>query len=132
MLQVSAGIVILNSKILCFQKGPSKFDYLSYKFEFPGGKIESKETAEEALIREFNEELNVDISNFNIKRLTELSYNYPDFSVTLYPFIVECEQFEFTLIEHVASKWLEPSDLWSVDWAEADKGIVKELEAIYD
>jgi len=110
----------------------SKYDYLSNKYEFPGGKIEPKESAKEALIREFKEELKADVSNCHIKRLTESTYNYPDFSVTLYPFILECEKFDFTLTEHIGFKWLDPSDLWSVDWAEADKEIVRELEVCYD
>ena len=55
MIEVSAGIVRFGKEILCFQRGSSKYRYLSNKFEFPGGKVEPDETPYEALVREFRE-----------------------------------------------------------------------------
>lgn len=39
-IEVVAAIVV-DGKILCAQRGKNKLDYLSEKFEFPGGKLES-------------------------------------------------------------------------------------------
>lgn len=42
-IKVSAAIIINKGKILCVQRGVNKFEYISNKFEFPGGKIEEGE-----------------------------------------------------------------------------------------
>ena len=36
---VVAAVVCHDGKYLCMQKGKTKFEYTSYKWEFPGGKI---------------------------------------------------------------------------------------------
>ena len=61
-LEVSAGILVYNEKILCTQRGQGKYDYISFKYEFPGGKIELGETPAKALQRELIEEMNLAIS----------------------------------------------------------------------
>lgn len=38
--EVVAAIIEHNKKILCMQRNKGKYDYVSYKFEFPGGKVE--------------------------------------------------------------------------------------------
>lgn len=60
-IEVVAAIIYQKNKILCVRRGKHKFDYLSMKFEFPGGKIEKGESKEDALIREINEELEIKI-----------------------------------------------------------------------
>lgn len=57
---VVAGIVLNEDKILIAKR--AKGEKMEGKWEFPGGKIEKGETPEEALIREFKEELSVDIN----------------------------------------------------------------------
>ena len=46
---VVAAVVCHNGKYLCMQKGKTKFEYTSYKWEFPGGKIEPGEYDRETL-----------------------------------------------------------------------------------
>ncbi len=50
-IEVVAGIIEYEGKILCTQRDQGKFDYVSFKWEFPGGKIEVRETNEQALNR---------------------------------------------------------------------------------
>ena len=51
---VVAAIIIHDHKILCMQRGISKYDYISEKFEFSGGKIEKNETNFSEFELEFN------------------------------------------------------------------------------
>ena len=41
--EVVAAVIEYDNKILCMQRDKAKFDYVSYKFEFPGGKVEAGE-----------------------------------------------------------------------------------------
>ena len=51
-IEVVAAVIMHDDKILCVQRGKNKYDYISYKFEFPGGKVEESESQEDAIIRE--------------------------------------------------------------------------------
>ncbi len=125
MLDVSAGVFISGTKVLAFQKGEAKYPYMSYKYEFPGGKIEKGESPEQALIRELKEELNLDISKNKIEFLCETEHEYPDFTIRLHTFLIFTDGVEFTLKEHRNASWSEIDDLWRFDWAEADKDVVR-------
>lgn len=123
---VVAAVIRKDGKYFCVRKGHTKYSYTSYKYEFPGGKVEPGETPQEALRRELAEELDYDISVGD--RLVAVSHDYPDFSITLNAYLCEPLSDSFMLTEHVGYIWLKPSELWSVDWAAADLGIVKCIE----
>ena len=130
MIEVSAGIICVGPKILCLQRRESKYPYISHKYEFPGGKIESGEKPIEALVRELSEELKVDTSNCDIESFCVTEHNYPDFSVKLHFFIVKAKSFDYILTEHINARWLTVEELDDVDWAEADKAAVGRLKGI--
>lgn len=94
------------------------------KWEFPGGKIEPGETAEEALVREIREEL--DVAVVPIRPLAAVECEHEDCAITLRGFVCSMEG-EPTLLEHLAAVWLEPGDLPKLDWSEADRGIVRQI-----
>ena len=48
-LEVVAAILEYDGKILCMERGQGKFEYVSFKYEFPGGKIEPGEKKHEAM-----------------------------------------------------------------------------------
>ena len=60
-VEVVAAVIWNGDEILCVQRGESKLNYISKKWEFPGGKLEQGESESEALLREIKEELNVDV-----------------------------------------------------------------------
>jgi len=124
-IQVVAAIIYHENKILCVQRGYSKYDYINQKFEFPGGKVEEGETNEEALIREIKEELEMEISEMNF--LIKVEHEYPDFQITMNCFKCKTKTKYLTLNEHIDYKWLDKSELESLDWAAADIPIVNRI-----
>ena len=94
-------------------------------WEFPGGKMESGETPEEALKREIWEELETRIE---VEQLFEtIDYDYPDFHLTMHCYICKVESGELTLKEHEAARWLTKEQLSSIDWLPADLSIISRL-----
>lgn len=129
-LNVVAAILIYNNKILCAQRAEGKYEYISYKFEFPGGKLEEGETPEEALHRELIEEMDVDIDIDNMEFFHTVNHQYPDFKITMRSFICYVKNDKINLKEHVSIKWLEKNELNTLEWAAADWPIVEKLKEI--
>jgi 8-oxo-dGTP diphosphatase len=124
-VEVVAAIIYFENKILCVQRPKNTLNYISEKFEFPGGKIEYGETKEEALERELKEELNI-LTNIKSLFITVV-HQYPDFELTMHSFICEANSKELTLHEHIALEWLSINELEKLDWAAADIPIVNKL-----
>ena len=119
---VVAAVICHKGRYLCMQKGKTKYDYTSFKFEFPGGKIEPGETLQEALKRELLEEMNYEIRVG--KELVTVNHSYPDFSITLTAFLCTAQSPSFVMNEHIAFEWKTKEALNELDWAEADISIV--------
>lgn len=124
-IEAVSAIIYHDNKFLCVQKGANKYDYIAYKYEFPGGKVEKGETNEEAVIREIKEELNMDI--VIVSQLSTVYHDYPDFSLILHNFLCSCDSPEIELLEHIDFKWFDKTQLKSLDWAASDVSVVGEL-----
>jgi 8-oxo-dGTP diphosphatase len=96
---------------------------LPLKWEFPGGKIDQGETAEQCIVREIKEELDIEIQID--KSLPPSYHQYPNIAIELIPFICSYVSGQIVLKEHAQFKWLNPNELLALDWAEADVPIVK-------
>jgi 8-oxo-dGTP diphosphatase len=123
--EVVAAIIQKEGAILCLQRGPSKYDYIAYQYEFPGGKVEPGETREAALIREIQEELALTIEVQ--EHYLTVDHTYPDFCITLHAFFCQAIEAQPTLHEHVAYHWLPIEQLATLNWAAADLPFVAQL-----
>ena len=94
-------------------------------WEFPGGKVESGETPQEALKREIMEELETDIKVGDL--IETIEYDYPTFHLSMDCFWAEIVKGDLVLREHEAAKWLTKEQLGSVDWLPADLGLVEKV-----
>jgi 8-oxo-dGTP diphosphatase len=122
---VSAAIIVENKKILCVQRNKGKYDYISYKYEFPGGKLEEGENEEDALKREIAEELNLEIDVAEI--FLVVTHEYLDFNLTMHSYLCKANTEQLVLKEHIDAKWLYKNELIELDWAAADLPIVSKL-----
>ena len=124
-IEVVAAIITQDGKVLCVQRGEHAKEYISLKWEFPGGKVEFGENREDALVREIQEELAAEIHELQF--LMTVEHSYPDFHLTMHTYSCTLKSGEITLREHVDMKWLAPEELNQLDWAEADVPVVKQL-----
>ena len=99
---------------------------LPLKWEFPGGKIEPGEGIEDCLRRELSEEMGVGIQVG--RALTPATHEYPNFTVTLYPYVCSIVSGEITLFEHSAVSWLPAATMHELDWAAADFPVIAEYQ----
>jgi 8-oxo-dGTP diphosphatase len=129
-LEVVAAIIINNVEILCMQRNLGKYDYVSYKYEFPGGKLESGESQVQALMRELDEEMNLKILITQDDFFMTVEHNYPDFSITMHSYICYVDNRTFTRKEHISHIWLNAESLDTLDWAAADVPIVERLREV--
>ncbi len=126
-LLVVAAIIQYENQILCMQRGESEYAYLSYKYEFPGGKVEPGESLSEALMRELKEEMDIDVTICEKDYLLMVNHQYLDFEIILYCFTCRVKTKKFTRKAHVGHQWLKKEELMKVEWAPADIAIVKNL-----
>ena len=131
-LEVVAGIIICAGEILCLQRSVAKYDYISYKFEFPGGKIEQGETPVVALKRELQEELELALEVREQDFFMEIRHSYPDFAIHMVSYICQVPNKGFKLKEHKGYKWMKPSELGELEWLPADVAIVEKLMLMGD
>ncbi|MBR5963470.1 MAG: (deoxy)nucleoside triphosphate pyrophosphohydrolase [Bacteroidaceae bacterium] len=122
---VVAAVIRFGDNVLCMQRGLTRFAYTSYKWEFPGGKVEEGETPQEALRREIKEEMNMEVQIGDF--VGAFRNDYPDFSITLQVFWCDVCSPQFDMKEHHDFRWLPLHALPSLDWAEADQKVVEKL-----
>ena len=88
--------------------------------EFPGGKIEPDETPERALVRELAEELQIKVSESDLKPITFASHRYQSFHLFMPIFEIRRWKGTPSPIEGQKLEWVAPQDLHSYPAPAAD------------
>lgn len=96
-------------------------------WEFPGGKRDEGETLPQALRRELQEEMGIDI--IVAEQLTVVEHTYTHFRMTLYAFICRLEAGEPQCIECQDFKWATLQEIDALPMAVTDRKISKALAA---
>lgn len=132
-IRVGAAVIrAVNNKnkpvIFATQRGYGEF---KGGWEFPGGKIESGETPQQALKREIMEELDTEIAVGEL--IDTIEYDYPNFHLSMDCFWCEVIHGELILNEAEDAKWLTMEHLADVKWLPADVTLIEKIgEALYE
>ena len=129
MKQVHVAVGVIVSNGACFLTKRLEHAHQGGKWEFPGGKVEQGESVAQALHRELQEEIAIDV--LSCSPLTKISHDYGDKQVLLEVFIVDNFQGEPTAQEGQQQKWFSVSELGELDFPAANVAIVTKLQSIY-
>ena len=133
MIRVAVGIIFeqtpdVNRVLLCQRKKSARY---GLKWEFPGGKLEDGESAEECLRRELNEELGIDAT------IGELFHQqhavYPD-SGSFDVFYYFISAYTGEIVNHVFETvtWIPVEQLSQFDILEGNRDVVNKLLLTHD
>ncbi|MDC7228608.1 MAG: (deoxy)nucleoside triphosphate pyrophosphohydrolase [Spirochaetales bacterium] len=118
-----AGVAEKEGKVLVALRKPGTS--IGEKWEFPGGKLEDGETPEDALIREYDEELNVEIKVFDW--LCEGGFSNGKKNYLLKAYRIELETEDFKITEHQQICWVDIAELSSMNFPDSDQIVINYL-----
>jgi 8-oxo-dGTP diphosphatase len=127
MVEVVAALIWENDNFMICQRPAHKARGLLW--EFVGGKVESGETKEQALIRECQEELAVTLSVSDV--FMDVIHEYPDLTVHLTLFNATIAKGEPQKLEHNDIKWITPSEIPNYEFCPADEEILAKICEVY-
>ncbi len=123
-VEVAAAAVVHAGRVLAARRVyPSD---VSGGWELPGGKIDTGETAAEAVVREIREELSCTVEV--VGSLAGRALIKPGYELTVH--VARLIDGEPTPTEHDALRWLGPEDIGDVDWLPADRPFLGELRTL--
>lgn len=127
ILLVSAvALLDADNRVLLAQRPEGKF--MAGLWEFPGGKVESGETPEAALIREMNEELGIDTHESCLAPIGFASHGYDDFHLLMPLFVCRKWRGEPIPQEGQTLTWVRPNALRNYPMPPADVPLVAQLQ----
>ena len=125
VLVSAVALIDSDGRVLLSQRPMNK--HMPGLWEFPGGKVETAETPEIALIRELDEELGVSTWDSCLAPLTFASHSYDDFHLLMPLFI--CRRWEGIPQpkENQNLKWVFPNEMKNYKMPPADMPLISIL-----
>ncbi len=122
-IPVVAGFLRQGEKVLLGQRPETHS--LAGQWEFPGGKIESGETPEDALARELSEELGIDATVGSLK--LACTHHYGDVNILILFYEILYWKGEPKNKHHLALEWAMPEELKTRNIPEANRKILPKI-----
>ncbi len=125
VIVAACALIDPDRRVLVAQRPPGKS--MAGLWEFPGGKVETGERPETALIRELREELGIDVQEPCLAPFSFASHDYGSFHLLMPLFV--CRRWDGTPVakEHSALKWVRPRDLTQYQMPPADLPLIPML-----
>jgi len=123
---VAAAVVIESSRVLLTQRAEGQ--HLAGLWEFPGGKLESGESPEEALVRECLEECGIEIEVAEILDVT--FHRYPEKDVLLLFYRCSLISGEVRHLQVAAHAWVDPKELGRYELPPADRRVIARIQTL--
>ena len=127
VIHVAVGVIIRQQQILLALR--SSKQHQGGKWEFPGGKVEAGETVQQALARELLEEVAIKVTNS--EAFMQLEYAYPEKTVLLDIYLVSSFTGEAHGREGQPLRWVDISELGSIEFPDANQPIVQRLQQYF-
>lgn len=118
ILVAAAALVDTDGRVLLAQRPEGKS--MAGLWEFPGGKVESGETPEFALMRELEEELGIETRPTCYSPIAFASHSYDDFHLLMPLFVCRTWRADVQAKEGQRLKWVKPQDMFDYPMPEAD------------
>jgi 8-oxo-dGTP diphosphatase len=128
LLVVAVALIDPDGRVLLARRPKDKA--MAGLWEFPGGKIQDRESPEAALIRELEEELGIDVAESCLAPLTFASHRYERFHLLMPLYVCRRWRGVPTPREGQELKWVRPARLGDYEMPPADRPLVAALQDI--
>lgn len=122
VLVAAAALIDADNRVLIAKRPPGK--PMAGLWEFPGGKVQTGETPEAALIRELREELGIELCDDCMAPYVFASHSYDDFHLLMPLYISRQWDGEITAREEQELKWVRAMRLTDYEMPEADLPLI--------
>ena len=125
-VNVAIGIIIQETQVLLSRRREG--DQFADQWEFPGGKLEKAESAEQCLHRELQEELGIAVRICG--RLAPVFHDYDQFGVCLHPFVVTIETGTPKALAAKEIRWFAVTELAGVSFPAANADLARQIPSV--
>jgi 8-oxo-dGTP diphosphatase len=123
---VAVALIDVQGRVLVQQRPAGSF--MPGLWEFPGGKVETGETPEQALVREVREELGITLAQADVTPFTFASEPHSGKHLLLLLYYATRWQGEPQALHAEALQWVHPHTLRTLDMPPADIPFIDRLE----
>jgi ADP-ribose pyrophosphatase len=126
MKQSIAGIIVADGKFLIGHRLP--VGEMGGRWEFPGGKVDEGETPHEAILREFREEMGIDVEPLDF--ITSVEFRNKNGPVQLLAYHVGIPRdADIVLTEHSKLAWATMAEIEKLDFVDSDRLLFSAVNA---
>ena len=128
LLVVAAALADPDGRVLLQQRAPGR--HMAGLWEFPGGKVESDERPEAALVRELEEELGIQVAEDRLEAAAFASAPLGERHLILLLYVCRDWRGDPQALDASALKWLRPNEMVPAEMPPADAPLIPLLGAL--